>query len=219
MSEFLKPQNPLRKGEAYIYPLTTVDQVILEDNSRLNFALEHMVYASEEHQESAVTPLDADTLEGYSVNSLIEKIYPVGSIYMSINSTSPATLFGGTWEQIKDAFLLSAGDTYVAGTTGGEATHTLTKNEMPSHNHSPSNRDSAGSDTTYKRQFTTNLHTGSASVARSQVAKSSDSGIYAMTATTYGDITGDDYTSNTGGSQPHNNMPPYLAVYVWKRTV
>ena len=53
----------------------------------------------------------------------IDDIYPVGSIYMSVNNTSPSTLFGGTWEQIKDTFLLSAGNTYTAGNTGGSATH------------------------------------------------------------------------------------------------
>lgn len=67
---------------------------------------------------------------------LYDKIYPIGAIYMSINSTDPGTLFGGTWERIKDTFLLSAGDTYSAGATGGEATHTLTVDEMPSHTHS-----------------------------------------------------------------------------------
>lgn len=65
MSEFLKPQNPLQhKDGAFLYPLTTADQVILEDNNRLNFVLEHLVYVDEEHQESAVAPVDADTLDG-----------------------------------------------------------------------------------------------------------------------------------------------------------
>ena len=145
-------------------------------------------------------------------------IYPVGSIYVSVSSTSPATLFGGTWTQIEDRFLLAAGSTYAAGATGGEADHTLTENEMPSHTHNPGNYNTAGSETEYKRQFTTNLHTSSVSTARSQVAKSTDSGIYAMTAATSSDITGVDYTTNAGGGKAHNNMPPYLAVYVWKRT-
>ena len=57
------------------------------------------------------------------VSKIFDSIYPVGSIYMSVNSTSPETLFGGTWVQIKDTFLLSAGDTYTAGNTGGSATH------------------------------------------------------------------------------------------------
>ena len=68
--------------------------------------------------------------------SVIDMVYPVGAIYMSVNSTNPASLFGGTWEQIKDRFLLSAGDSYSAGSTGGEAEHTLTYGEMPVHSHS-----------------------------------------------------------------------------------
>ena len=65
-------------------------------------------------------------LEQLIGNYILDKIHPVGSIYISENSTSPATLFGGTWERVKDRFLLAAGDTYSAGSTGGSATHTLT---------------------------------------------------------------------------------------------
>lgn len=61
---------------------------------------------------------------------LVDSIYPVGSIYMSVNSTSPATLFGGTWSQLKDRFLLGAGDTYSNGATGGVATVTLTTSQI-----------------------------------------------------------------------------------------
>ena len=64
-------------------------------------------------------------------DELLDKTYPVGSIYMSVNSTSPADLFGGTWEQIKDTFLLAAGDTYSAGSTGGETEGWLTIDEIP----------------------------------------------------------------------------------------
>ena len=74
--------------------------------------------------------------------SLIDLIYPVGAIYMSVNSVSPSTLFGGTWEQIQDTFLLACGTTYSGGSTGGSNTHkhttqghTLTIAEMPSHRH------------------------------------------------------------------------------------
>ena len=66
---------------------------------------------------------------------LINLIYPVDSIYMSVNSTSPASLFGGTWTQLKDRFLLGAGSTYSNGATGGAATVTLTSDQIPSHKH------------------------------------------------------------------------------------
>lgn len=65
-----------------------------------------------------------------------DKIYPVGSIYWSIDDTNPATLFGGTWERIKDQFILAAGDNYSAGSTGGAATVTLSTSQIPAHNHS-----------------------------------------------------------------------------------
>lgn len=119
-------------------------------------------------------------------------IYPVGSIYMSVSSTSPATLFGGTWERIKDTFLLSAGNTYSAGATGGEATHKLTVDEMPSHTHA----------------IYYYLSSGSKSFGYSF----QDKGEPSSQTTSSGGIV------NTGGSTAHNNMPPYLAVYVWKRT-
>ena len=121
----------------------------------------------------------------------LSDIYPIGSIYLSVNSTSPATLFGGTWEQIKDMFLLAAGDTYSAGLTGGEATHTLTVDEMPTHSHNlPVDKNYGGvAPTEYDR---INLTSGIVY-----------NGGYA--------------SNNTGASQPHNNMPPYLTVYMWKR--
>lgn len=173
--------------------------------------------------------------------------YPVGSIYTSTKSTSPATLFGGTWTQIKDRFLLCAGDSYSAGATGGSTTHThtsaahthttaghtLTIAEMPSHRHTPANYDTAGSDTSYKRQFMTALNLSSDSTRRSQIATGS-SGIYTIGATTSGDLTNSTYTSysgesashshgDTGSTTPENtgsssNLPPYKVVYAWERT-
>ena len=67
---------------------------------------------------------------------LLNIVYPVGSIYLSSNNTNPGTLFGGTWIQIKDRFILTAGDSYTNGAIGGAATVTLTVSNMPSHNHS-----------------------------------------------------------------------------------
>ena len=117
--------------------------------------------------------------------------YPVGALFISTANISPATLFGGTWERIKDTFLLAAGDTYAAGTTGGEATHTLTVEEMPEHYH----------------RFNTDVNA-------TEHSEKLDVYSYSGYKTAYTE-TG---TYNTGGNQPHNNMPPYLVVYVWKRT-
>ena len=136
-------------------------------------------------------------------------IYPVGSIYMSVNNVNPSTLFGGTWEQIKDKFLLSCGDVYTAGATGGEATHTLTTNEMPQHTHIQN-----------AHSHTQNYHTWYNDASNYDVRLASSSGGYHGMAGTYGYATqtATAVNQNTGGSQAHNNMPPYLAVYMWKRT-
>ena len=78
---------------------------------------------------------------------LLNLVYPVGSIYWSSNNTNPGTLFGGTWTQIKDRFILAAGDSYTNGATGGAATVTLTVSNMPSHSHSFTPSGTVGSHT------------------------------------------------------------------------
>lgn len=133
--------------------------------------------------------------------------YPVGSIYLSVNDVDPATLFGGTWERISQGrFLIGAGENvanstdfwggyparstnFPAGETGGEARHTLTVAEMPSHTHAErlewSNTKAWGL-------------TGTGQGANAVVDQ--------------GTVTG-----ATGGGKPHNNIPPYLVVFMWKR--
>ena len=130
------------------------------------------------------------------LNEFWGTIYPIGSIYISVLSTSPATLFGGTWEQIKDVFLLSAGDTYSAGSTGGEATHTLTVDEMPSHSHNSYISTESGN--TY--------------------GLTSGGGWTGSVLVGWGTDERENAVISKGGNQPHNNMPPYLTVYMWKRT-
>ena len=120
--------------------------------------------------------------------------HPVGSIYISTVETSPEELFGGTWEQVQDTFLWCAGTNHPAGSTGGEETHTLTVEEMPSHVH-PSSSYACG------------LFSGWGDL--------SDNGW--VTASTDKATGGRWITDATGGGAAHNNMPPYLAVYAWKR--
>ena len=121
--------------------------------------------------------------------------YPVGAIYISTVSTSPASLFGGAWEQLKDRFLLGAGDAYSAGSSGGEAAHALTVNEMPPHQHP-----------VYADADFCAVATGNNNLWKQALVNASDPAIV-------------DYmrTGSSGGGWAHNNMPPYLAVYMWKR--
>lgn len=116
--------------------------------------------------------------------------YPVGAIYLSVTDANPAALFGGTWERIGGCFLLGADSTYAGGSTGGEAEHTLTSDEMPRHNHEIDNLNASGNATPYM-------------TVQAQDKKGFGGNVKTMYA---------------GGNQLHNNMPPYLAVYMWKRT-
>lgn len=133
--------------------------------------------------------------------------YPVGSIYLSVTDTDPATLFGGTWERISQGrFLLGAGsnaanstdywgaypagkENFPAGEMGGEVTHTLTVAEMPSHTHPE------------------RLEWGNA-----KAWGLTGTGEGANAVVDQGSVTG-----ATGGGKPHNNLPPYLVCYMWKR--
>lgn len=143
-------------------------------------------------QEKLVSGTNIKTINGQSVlGSGDIKSYPVGSIYLSTSSATPGSLFGGTWEQIKDVFLLAASTTYHAGLTGGEATHTLTIEEMPAHAHD-------------LRDLGINWSSGNYQYLAQYSNEGSPKG---RALTTY----------NTGGGKSHNNMPPYLAVYMWKR--
>lgn len=125
--------------------------------------------------------------------------HPVGSYYFSDISTPPSEIFGGTWVQIKDRFILTAGDTYQQGQTGGEATHTLTEAEMPQHCHA----------FRFKNNWSWNSGTGTGDFV--------DPSIYKWTSeqTVYNFI---NMSKQVGGNQPHNNLPPYVVTYCWKRT-
>lgn len=133
-----------------------------------------------------------------------DKMYPVGSIYMSVNSTNPSTIYGGTWEQIKDTFLLACGDTYTAGSTGGEATHTLTENEIPVHHHYT---------TSYQNGYPASVTDADKFITLVNVKQTKPGQIIDNSQGAAGTS-----TTDYGGGVAHNNMPPYLAVYVWKRT-
>lgn len=137
--------------------------------------------------------------------ALINLIYPIGSIYISTNSTSPATLFGGSWSQIQGQFLLASSSTYAAGSTGGEATHTLTQSEMPKHWHNFARQQWFNVDET-----TTNV--GSVYSWKTTTGGSTSTGYVWSTSMT------DAARGVVGGNAAHNNMPPYLSVYMWKRT-
>lgn len=84
---------------------------------------------------TSVTPVFEVLNSLDKVDEVISKVYPVGSIYMSVNDTDPGTLFGGTWQQIQGKFLLGASSGHSAGSTGGAETVTLSAGNIPAHTH------------------------------------------------------------------------------------
>ena len=201
---YKKPQDPLTNNGFGIYPLTTADQVILSDGSRLekNGAINLVTLPTTEEMPGEAPTINAGTFGGMTVSQFVEMIYPVGSIYMSANATSPETLFGGTWTPVNGRFLIGTGApennddgtspgsyNYAAGSKGGEATHTLTIDEMPPHRHA-----------IYMNSEASNGEFWGPNVVTPQSKKSANA------------------TDTSGGNHPHNNMPPYLAVYMWQRT-
>ena len=162
--------------------------------------------------ENDITPVSAENMNKIEnqLKALTDAIYPVGSIYMSMSSTNPSNLFGGTWERIGvGRTLISAGGDdnavvdennytgrgtniaethwFPVGEKVGEINHTLTVTEMPAHNHS---RNYYSTD--WCGNGKKSAHHGGSGTAKA--------------------------TGSTGGNGAHNNMSTYLAVYMWKRT-
>ncbi len=205
--------------------------------------------------------------------NIVDVVYPVGSIYMSVNNSNPSTLFSGTtWEQIEDKFLLGASSvnaaspTYSGGDTGGNSTHTLTTDEIPSHSHGLNSHTHAYSKSSSPTGQSTG-NTGGTSISTAQMPNHSHSfsvnNIYMSSSdsssthigwtssnrvnyacyekTIGGNGSGNSHshslnshthtvgttsadtggasgnTESTGGGNAFSIMPPYLAVYIWKR--
>ena len=191
-------------------PLTTVDQVEGAVKS-VNGG------APDENGNVTVEIVNEETIKSIVLNAF----FPVGSIYMdATGSIDPNTQFGGQWDKINDAFLYGSGAKGV-GATGGAETVTLTVDQMPEHTHSGStscagshNHGAMWDDTKqakpyYGYYFNTNSYTGTRGSIddRNTMANTSTNGSHTHTIN----------MDNTGGGQSHENMPPYLAVNIWKR--
>lgn len=165
-------------------------------------------------------------MNGFSMSnsSPREEFFPIGAIYLSIDTTNPSTLFGGTWEQIKDRFLLCSGNTYSNGATGGSTNHThstaghaLTTAQMPSHGHGVGIRQTSSNYLPYNNTALLSFRN------QSEVYSPYINGVITdMPPHLY---TYNNFIENTGSGQAHShgntgstsNIPPYIAVTVWKR--
>lgn len=145
----------------------------------------------------------------------LDKIYPIGSIYMSVNSTNPSALFGGgTWVQLEGRFLLGVGGGYTAGSVGGEVEHTLTVDEMPAHSHKLVTASSQSSSDTddIMNSANANKYIASRGYTTGSVYN------YSLMAEQSYNKPLAGVSETVGKGETINNMPPYLVVYMWKRT-
>ena len=177
--------------------------------------LESKADALHDHDGRYYTEAETDALLALRVAraALLDLVYPVGAVYMSVNAASPETLFGGEWERIEDTFLLAAGGTYAPGSTGGEAEHTLTADESGqkaltitggAHVHRVKYRNDLNTATSGSNRRFGPYDNASSGSQYSPVGTSSETHTHSVSA--------------SDAASAHNNMPPYLAVYVWKRT-
>ena len=196
----------------------------------------------------------------FFVQNALDKIYPVGSVYVSFEEKNPQTFLGGNWSQISGRFLLGVDNAHKVGTLGGEEFHKLTTEEMPAHNHSATT-DAKGKHTHTTSSSGSHTHTrgtmnitgyfggntddggwwsgafycrnmnniGGANgtgdpsgfigfdASRTWSGSTSSNGAHTHTLNTVSDHTHTVTVANTGSSQAHNNMPPYIAVYMYRR--
>ena len=127
----------------------------------------------------------------------LDDVYPVGSIYFTASAVSPSTFFSGTWVRYAEGkclFGVDDADTdFALETTGGVKEVVLTEAQMPSHTHTYLDR---GNDTTNDGKYNNN----------------------GLRVNPYQQPNANRTTDPTGGDQPHENLPPYIAIYIWKRT-
>ena len=175
----------------------TIDIISVETTPFHEFASDANIKLNSDIKVNRLTLGEIDS----TVSALFDLIYPVGSIYYTNNANfSPNVSFNGTWEQIKDVFLLAAGDTYVGGTNGGSATHTHGAGSLYANIGSPQGNAAALGFTATNWHGTTSTYSvgGNGSSASGHPNRSHD--------TPVGGTTG------SGSS-----LPPYIVVYVWKR--
>ena len=138
-----------------------------------------------------------DKIGGIDKSQLLDLVYPIGSLYMSMNETDPKDLFGGTWERIKDRFIYANGDATASGVTGGSAVH----------NHGLGSGFAA-----------MNIGDGGIQYQEKQVGGWGTNAAMNI-GTSYDSYQTKSWGISLGGATDNgNNIPPYITAYIWKRT-
>ena len=173
-----------------------INQNMQKDNNNINDIINEIKNDVYKKMATDINELQKQTynLKIEFQKDLLEKVHPVGSYYWSQKNISPEELFGGKWESIYGKFIFSTDSNHSVDSTGGEEKHQLTIDEMPSHNHGYAIFN-------YYSYMRSNLNSGSWIYPYRN-----DSNFSYYPTTNY-----------TGGSQAHNNMPPYITAYCWRR--
>lgn len=204
-----------------------MDKIPFEDGEKTQDA--YVTISGQNYPVTDAVYQGTTPLSAYNLNQMQENIenainqavsqakleaHPIGSLYWSKDSTDPGQLFGGTWERIKDVFILAAGDTYEADSTGGSATHKLTTNEMPSHTHTFTGTASSHSHTLLHNAIS-NIPGGAVSGLNGGTLWNNGIDLNGSTRST--SITPRGTNSSTGKGQAFSIMPPYKTRYCWER--
>ena len=174
------------------------------------------------------------------INRLASQLYPVGSIYMNVNNVEPSAIFGGTWERMPSGrMLVNSGDGFNLGQVGGEKEHRLTEDELASHNHGGGEMAGGHTHTRGTMEITGDLvgalqsdfdygaHGAFYHERHELVGPAGNKGdarqrVWFKASRNWTGETSESgaHTHNflpSGKNQPHNNMPPYIVVNMWKR--
>ena len=173
-----------------------INQNMQKDNNNINDIINEIKNDVYKKMTTDINELQKQTynLKIEFQKDLLEKVHPVGSYYWSQKNISPEELFGGKWESIYGKFIFSTDSNHSVDSTGGEEKHQLTIDEMPSHNHGYQRFN-------YYSYLYSNINSGS---WRYPYRDDSNFSYYPT-------------TNDSGGSKAHNNMPPYITAYCWRR--
>jgi microcystin-dependent protein len=152
---------------------------------------------------------------GFNQTTVLQAVFPVGCIYIETTGVNPSTTFGfGTWVAYGAGQTLigvgTSDQTFAAGASGGESIHTLSSGEMPSHTHTATVTDAGHSHQV--QSFNAGSGGGGAPLTSNNSGGSSNP---STTTNTTGVTVSN---SSVGGGTSHNNLPPYLVTYFWRRT-
>lgn len=188
-------------------PKTDLDSSVQGSLGKADTALQHPLILDPANDYGATLPSSPKTNQLFfqtaGLNFVLDNVYPIGAVYISINSTSPSTLFGGTWTKVEGKFLLGASSSYPVGSTGGSKDAVVV-----AHSHNPANQSG----------YYGFITSASAAFTIGDMGSQSGSGRYYPYSTVSYDVSRNTQTGSTGVSGTDKNMPPYLVVNIWYRT-